>query len=152
MKMKRPTSNPYGYSVDRLARPLNLFYCVYMALSDRELRLLAEMEQALSADDPALVSTLSGTRRRGPGAAIGVVALIVGIATLFAGLIAQVTAVGVVGFVFALIGVIVLANAISAAASNGPRQSPFAKGPRGKGFGKGFTQGFEDRWDQRNNG
>lgn len=123
-----------------------------MALSDRELRLLAEMEQALSADDPALVSTLSGTRRRGPGAAIGVVALIVGIATLFAGLIAQVTAVGVVGFVFALIGVIVLANAISAAASNGVRQSPFAKGPRGKGFGKGFTQGFEDRWDQRNNG
>ncbi len=123
-----------------------------MALSDRELRLLAEMEQALSADDPALVSTLSGTRRRGPGAAIGVVALIVGVATLFAGLIAQVTAVGVVGFVFALIGVIVLANAISAAASNGARQSPFAKGPRGKGFGKGFTQGFEDRWDQRNNG
>jgi hypothetical protein len=123
-----------------------------MALSDRELRLLAEMEQALSADDPALVSTLSGTRRRGPGAAIGVVALIIGIATLFAGLIAQVTAVGVVGFVFALVGVIVLANAISAAASNGARQSPFAKRPRSKGFGKGFTQGFEDRWDQRNNG
>jgi hypothetical protein len=129
-----------------------MFYCVGMALSDRELRLLAEMEQALSADDPALVSTLSGTRRRGPGAAIGVVALIVGVATLFAGLIAQVTAVGVVGFVFALVGVIVLANAISAAASSGARQSPFAKRPRGKGFGKGFTQGFEDRWDQRNNG
>lgn len=123
-----------------------------MALSDRELRLLAEMEQALSADDPALVSTLSGTRRRGPGAAIGVLALIVGIATLFAGLIAQVTAVGVVGFVFALVGVIVLVNAISAAASNGARQSSFTKRPRGKGFGKGFTQGFEDRWDQRKNG
>jgi hypothetical protein len=129
-----------------------MFYCVYMALSDRELRLLAEMEQALSADDPALVSTLSGTRRRGPGAAIGVVALIVGIATLFAGLIAQITAVGVVGFIFALVGVIVLANAISAAAANGARPSAFAKRPRGKGFGKGFTQGFEDRWDQRNNG
>ena len=123
-----------------------------MALSDRELRLLAEMEQALSADDPALVSTLSGTRRRGPGAAIGVVALIVGIATLFAGLIAQITAVGVVGFIFALVGVIVLANAISAAAASGARPSAFAKRPRGKGFGKGFTQGMEDRWDQRNNG
>lgn len=123
-----------------------------MALSDRELRLLAEMEQALSADDPALVSTLSGTRRRGPGAAIGVVALIVGIATLFAGLIAQVTAVGVVGFIFALVGVIILANAISAAASSGARQGSLTKRPRGKGFGKGFTQGFEDRWDQRNNG
>jgi Protein of unknown function (DUF3040) len=129
-----------------------LFYCVYMALSDRELRLLAEMEQALSADDPALVSTLSGNRRRGPGAAIGVVALIVGIATLFAGLIAQVTVVGVIGFIFALVGVIVLANAISAAAASGARPAAFAKRPRGKGFGKGFTQGFEDRWDQRNNG
>jgi hypothetical protein len=129
-----------------------MFYCVYMALSDRELRLLAEMEQALSADDPALVSTLSGTRRRGPGAPIGVVALIVGIATLFAGLIAQVTVVGVIGFIFALVGVIVLANAISAAAASGARPSAFAKRPRGKGFGKGFTQGMEDRWDQRNNG
>ena len=123
-----------------------------MALSDRELRLLAEMEQALSADDPALVSTLSGTRRRGPGAAIGVVALLVGIATLFAGLIAQVTVVGVVGFIFALVGVIVLANAISAAAASGARPSAFARRPRCKGFGKGFTQGMEDRWDQRNNG
>jgi hypothetical protein len=123
-----------------------------MALSDRELRLLAEMEQALSADDPALVSTLSGTRRRGPGAAIGVVALIAGIATLFAGLIAQITIVGVIGFIFALVGVMVLTNAISASASNGARQSLFTKRPRGKGFGKGFTKGFEDRWDQRNNG
>jgi hypothetical protein len=123
-----------------------------MALSDRELRLLAEMEQALSADDPALVSTLSGTRRRGPAAAIGVVALIVGIATLFAGLIAQLTIVGVIGFIFALVGVIIVANAIAAAASNGARQGSFAKGSREKKFGKGFTQGFEDRWDQRNNG
>ena len=65
-----------------------------MALSDRELRLLAEMEQALSADDPALVSTLTGARRRGPGAGLGAAALIIGIATLFGGLIAQATLVG----------------------------------------------------------
>ena len=123
-----------------------------MALSDRELRLLAEMEQALSADDPALVSTLSGTRRRGPAAAIGAVALLAGIVTLFAGLIAQATIVGVIGFIFALVGVIILAKAISTALSNGVGQGSFAKRPRGKGFGKGFTQGMEDRWDQRNNG
>ena len=35
-----------------------------MALSDREQRLLAEMEEALSADDPRLVSTLNGTATR----------------------------------------------------------------------------------------
>jgi len=125
-----------------------------MALSDRELRLLAEMEQALSADDPALVSTLSGARRRGPAAAIGAVALIVGIVTLFAGLIAQATVVGVIGFIFALVGVIILANAISSAVSSSAGPGAFAKRPRakGKGFGRGFTQGMEDRWDQRNNG
>ena len=126
-----------------------------MALSDRELRLLAEMEQALSADDPALVSTLSGKGRRGPRAAIGVAAVIVGMATLFGGLIAQATLVGVVGFVIALVGVIILINAISALAK-GDRPSGLANGARRKGFGKGFRKGFtkglEDRWDQRNNG
>lgn len=124
-----------------------------MALSDREQRLLAEMERALSADDPALVSTLSGARRRGPGAAIGVVALITGIATLFGGLIAQATLVGVAGFVIALAGVITLINALTGLAKGarstdgGARRKNF-----GKGFTKGFTKGMEDRWDQRNNG
>jgi hypothetical protein len=122
-----------------------------MALSDRELRLLAEMEQALSADDPGLVSTLSGTRRRGPGAAIGVAALIVGIATLFGGLVAQATFVGVAGFVIALVGVIILINALTAVAK-GARPAGSAGGARRKPFGKGFTKGLEDRWDQRNNG
>lgn len=119
-----------------------------MALSDREQRLLAEMEQALSADDPALVSTLSGARRRGPGAAVGVAALILGVATLFAGLIAQATLVGVAGFVIALVGVITLINAI-AAGTAGARP---AKSARRRSFGKGLTKGLEDRWDQRNNG
>ena len=119
-----------------------------MALSDRELRLLAEMEQALSADDPALVSTLTGARRRGPGAAIGVAALIIGIATLFAGLIAQATLVGVAGFVIALVGVIALINAIA----SGVKGVRPAKGARRLNLGKGLTKGFEDRWDQRNNG
>lgn len=124
-----------------------------MALSDREQRLLAEMEQALSADDPALVSTLSGTRRRGPGAALGVVALIIGIATLFGGLIAQATLVGVAGFVIALAGVITLINALSGLAKGArPADGGARRKNFGKGFTKGFTKGMEDRWDQRNNG
>ncbi|MEY4036813.1 MAG: hypothetical protein RL201_194 [Actinomycetota bacterium] len=122
-----------------------------MALSDRELRLLAEMEQALSADDPGLVSTLTGARRRGPGAAIGVATLIIGIATLFGGLIAQATLVGVAGFVIALVGVIILINALTSLAK-GARPAGSTNGARRKGFGKGFTKGLEDRWDQRNNG
>ena len=122
-----------------------------MALSDRELRLLAEMEQALSADDPALVSTLSGTRRRGPGAAIGVVALLVGIATLFAGLIAQLTLVGVGGFLVALVGVILLINGVTTRSSKFGKDGGSPKRAR-RSFNQGFTKGMEDRWDQRNNG
>ena len=134
--------------MNQLAPGEILFYCGDMALSDRELRLLAEMEQALSADDPALVSTLTGARRRGPGAAIGAAVLIIGIATLFAGLIAQATLVGVAGFVIALVGVIALINAIA----SGVKGARPAKGARRLNLGKGFTKGFEDRWDQRNNG
>ena len=122
-----------------------------MALSDRELRLLAEMEQALSADDPGLVSTLSGARRRGLGPAIGVAALVIGIATLFAGLIAQVTLLGVAGFVIALIGVVIVINALTSVAK-GARPDASTGRARRKSFGKGFTKGLEDRWDQRNNG
>jgi hypothetical protein len=117
-----------------------------MALSEREQRLLAEMEAALSADDPGLVQTLNGGRRSGPGVVIGAVALIVGIATLFAGLIAQLTAVGVSGFIFALVGVVILINALSAQVASALRPS---KGP--KRARRSFTQGFEDRWEQRGN-
>ena len=133
----------------QLAAKSEMFYCGDMALSDREQRLLAEMEQALSADDPALVSTLTGARRRGPGAAIGVAALIAGIATLFAGLIAQQTIVGVVGFVIALVRVIALINAVTSQVAGAKVDRP--RGAR-RSFGKGFTRGLEDRWDQRNNG
>ena len=125
-----------------------MFYCGRMALSEREQRLLAEMEEALSVDDPRLVSTLNGSRTR-IGASIGIAIAFVlgGFSILFAGLIAQLTLVGVGGFVVALVGVILLINGLANAGANG--KSP--KRAR-RSFGQGFTKGLEDRWDQRNNG
>ena len=109
-----------------------MFYCGDMALSDREQRLLAEMEEALSADDPRLVSTLNGSNSRvGASIGIAIAALLGGFAILFAGLVAQLTLVGVGGFLVALVGVILRAR---------------------RSFTQGFTKGMEDRWDQRNNG
>jgi hypothetical protein len=120
-----------------------------MALSEREQRLLAEMEEALSADDPRLVSTLSGSTTRF-GASIGIaVALVLGgFSILFAGLIAQLTLVGVGGFILALVGVILLINGL---ASAGAKSANAPKRAR-RSFNQGFTKGLEDRWDQRNNG
>jgi hypothetical protein len=120
-----------------------------MALSEREQRLLAEMEEALSVDDPRLVSTLNGSRTR-VGASIGIaIALLLGgFSILFAGLIAQLTLVGVGGFVVALVGVILLVNHFAGAGSKSGKSPKRAR----RSFGQGFTKGLEDRWDQRNNG
>ncbi len=126
-----------------------MFYCGPMALSEREQRLLAEMEEALSVDDPRLVSTLNGSRTR-IGASIGIAIAFVlgGFSILFAGLIAQLTLVGVGGFVVALIGVILLINGLANAGSKAGKSPKRAR----RSFGQGFTKGLEDRWDQRNNG
>jgi len=122
-----------------------------MALSDREQRLLAEMEEALSADDPRLVSTLSGTTTRfSASIGIAIAAILGGFSILFAGLIAQLTLVGVGGFVVALVGVILLINGLTKRTSKfGQAGSP--KRAR-RSFTQGFSKGMEDRWDQRNNG
>ena len=126
-----------------------MFYCGHMALSEREQRLLAEMEEALSVDDPRLVSTLNGSRTR-IGASIGIAIAFVlgGFSILFAGLIAQLTLVGVGGFVVALIGVILLINGLANAGSKAGKSPKRAR----RSFGQGLTKGLEDRWDQRNNG
>ena len=126
-----------------------MFYCGHMALSEREQRLLAEMEEALSVDDPRLVSTLNGSRTR-IGASIGIAIAFVlgGFSILFAGLIAQLTLVGVGGFVVALIGVILLINGLANAGSKACKSPKRAR----RSFGQGFSKGLEDRWDQRNNG
>jgi hypothetical protein len=120
-----------------------------MALSEREQRLLAEMEEALSVDDPRLVSTLNGSRTR-IGASIGIAIAFVlgGFSILFAGLIAQLTLVGVGGFVVALVGVILLINGLANAGSKAGKSPKRAR----RSFGQGLTKGLEDRWDQRNNG
>jgi hypothetical protein len=120
-----------------------------MALSEREQRLLAEMEEALSADDPRLVSTLNGSRTRiGASIGIAIALLLGGFSILFAGLIAQLTLVGVGGFIVALVGVILLINGLAGAGSKAGKAPKRAR----RSIGQGFTKGLEDRWDQRNNG
>ena len=129
-----------------------MFYCGDMALSDREQRLLAEMEEALSADDPRLVSTLSGTPTRfSASIGIAIAALLGGFAILFTGLVAQLTLVGVGGFIVALIGVVLLINGLTTRKSSFGNGAGSPKRAR-RSFTQGFTKGMEDRWDQRNNG
>lgn len=96
-----------------------------MALTDREKKLLAEMEAALATDDPGLQSTLAGKTLTQPRIATGALAALLlilgGIAILFTGLIAKITAVGVAGFLIALFGTVALLRSISRISLQGPR-------------------------------
>ena len=120
-----------------------------MPLSEHERRLLAQMEEALAADDPRLVSAMSGTsgvsRNR---LGLGVALLIAGLATLFGGLIAQITIVGLGGFLIALTGSILMYRAITSPGALVPASSQGSeKAPRAR---KKLGDRLQDRWDQRN--
>ena len=115
-----------------------------MSLSDRERKLLAEMEQALSADDPRLSSTLTGTRTF-PGRTrtlTGVGALLSGLAIILGGLISQTVPVGILGFLIALTGLI---TELSAVGGIGKGVKGAAQAPN-----SGLRSRLEDRWDKRN--
>ena len=80
-----------------------------MPLSDREKRLLEEMEAALLTEDPRLVSALSSKAPVSPSRnriMVGGGLVLLGLITLFGGLISQITPVGILGFIIALSGVI----------------------------------------------
>jgi hypothetical protein len=123
-----------------------------MPLSEHERRLLAQMEEALAADDPRLVSAMSGSsgisRNR---LGLGVALVIAGLAILFGGLIAQITIIGLGGFLTALTGSILIFRAVTApgalvsAAPKGSAQGPGARTPRKK-----LGDRLQERWDQRN--
>jgi hypothetical protein len=107
------------------------------------------MEEALAADDPRLVSAMSGSsaisRNR---IVLGIALVLLGIVTIFGGLIAQVTLVGLAGFLLALTGSVLIYRAVSvpgalvAATGKGATKAPRAR--------KKFGDRLQDRWDQRN--
>lgn len=117
-----------------------------MALSDHERRLLAEMEAALEADDPRLVSTMTGKVRTKQGGRIfqGGLLLLAGMAIVLGGLIAQIVPVSLIGFLVALTGVVfVISNLGALGGARSGNKSPKPKKTP-------WTDRMEQRWDRRN--
>lgn len=129
----------------KVARAKVLFYCVNMSISDRERRLLAEMEAALATDDPRLESRLAGNTLTPtkPRLLVGVISIIAGIAILFTGLISKTTPLGAAGFLVALVGVIVTARSISSLSLGAPRE---------KKARTSLSARLEERWNRRDFG
>jgi hypothetical protein len=113
-----------------------------MPLSDREKRLLEEMEAALLTEDPRLVSALSSKGPVSPSRnriMAGAGLILLGLVTLFGGLISQVTPIGILGFVIALAGVITAISSIS----------PMVRGPRKASSRTNMSARLEQRWENR---
>lgn len=122
-----------------------MFYCGLMPLSEREEKLLAQMEKALLADDPRLVSALTGaptkSSRRNLGLAVAL--FFAGFAGVLAGVFSKTAPISWVGFIVSLTGASILANGLKA------KVSALASGQRpSKPVKKGFKERMEDRWDK----
>ncbi len=118
-----------------------------MALSEEEQRLLAQMEEALAAEDPKLASTLRGTttrrlhRRR---AALAGVGFLIGIACLIGGMQLS-PALSIAGFVIMLAASVIAVTSWrhvgDATASDSSSRSPQGE--------KAFMDKMEERWRRR---
>lgn len=141
-----------------------------MPLSEEELRLLEQMERALSEEDPKFVSTLRGTslrqiaRRR--AIASGVV-FVAGVAVMMGGAVSSYWPVGVAGFVVMLASATVFMTALRHRSApetamvshpsglgviSGGRAAKAGRAPR-SGRSGGRSHGFMDtlrlRWRRR---
>jgi hypothetical protein len=115
-----------------------------MPLSDHERQVLADMEAALVKEDPKLVSTFSGLPKGGKGFTVAALALLGGMAVLVGGLVAKSVIVGVLGFIIALVGLVIGINALPKA------EEIAAKGPKvSKGKRSSWADRMNERWDNR---
>lgn len=130
-----------------------------MPLSDHEQKLLAQMEQALYAEDPKFATTLTG-RQRGVGsvsrALVAVASVAVGLTLIIVGISIDQLWVSVIGFVVMFGGVVF---AVAAPASRTvPADTPTKGGSRGARSGpsprakSSFVQRMEERWERRADG
>ena len=127
-----------------------------MPLSDREKRLLDEMEAALLTEDPRLVSALSASPLTPSKNRIikGVALLLLGLVTVLAGIISKTAPIGIVGFIIALTGVITVISSFSASgkARSLSKNSNSSKTPKNTSkLRDRLDKRWDQRWDERNN-
>lgn len=123
-------------------------------LSEEEARLLHQLEQSLAAEDPDLASTLRGSKQRARNrkvAALAVLGFVAGIGILFAGAVATLTYVGVLGFVAMLVSAYFFVTAWRNGIG-GPDDTPASPSPSGRKPSTSFVDRMEERWQRRQDG
>ena len=122
-----------------------------VALSDREQKLLEQMEKALYAEDPKFASSL---RRSGltiaPGerrhVIFGLVALLGGLALVFGSVVSKTVIIGIPGFLLVLTGFVFIARGLQEPVS---AATPTPKKVRNRTKNSNLMSRLEERWQQR---
>lgn len=125
-----------------------------MALSEREQKLLEQMEQALYAEDPRFATRIRSHGDRGAKRRmlVGILAVIVGLGLVFLGVLGQAIWLGAVGFAVMVAGGV---WAFAPARKSGPvglvqgDGSTAARAAKTRKSGQGFMNKLEERWDRR---
>ncbi|PXA67439.1 DUF3040 domain-containing protein [Cryobacterium arcticum] len=124
-----------------------------MPLSEQEQRLLEEMERSLYHNDAEFVASVGGTRLRPNYRSIvlGVLAGVVGIATLVAGVAMQQLWLGIVGFIIMFGGVLLAITPGRTARATRPSAGSSSRPTQARSQ-QGFMDKLNDRWDRRQDG
>lgn len=125
-----------------------------MPLSEREQKLLEQLEQQLSADDPRFASNMSETGRSSfstRNLIIGAIAAVVGLGVLLWGVSSQLIWLGVIGLAVTAGGIYVATTSpkpSKKAVSGDDAASPEPAGAGGR-RPSGFMDDLEQRWEER---
>lgn len=132
-----------------------------MPLSEHEQKLLAQMEQALYAEDPKFATTLTG-RARGIGsvfrASVGLGSVVIGLGLIIVGITVEQIWLSVIGFVVMFAGIVfaVAAPGASTDRAKGKNKGKGKQGPAGRRRTppgrSSFVQRMEQRWEKRAEG
>lgn len=121
-----------------------------MPLSEYEQRVLAQMEQQLSSDDPKLAESFSGSApapgsRSASRVGLGALMAVLGLGVIIVGLAQGLSWLGIIGFLVMFGGVLFsLSRGKGAPTAGGAaKQAPRAQGP------SPFMTRLDERWDRR---
>jgi hypothetical protein len=122
-----------------------------VALSEREQRLLEEMERNLYQNEADIVSTLGATSRQVNyrAVAIGTVVAVAGLGLMLWGVSSSIVLLGVAGFLVAFAGAMV---ALAVPGKPRPEKAAPSAGSRSARGTGSFMDQLNERWDQRRRG
>lgn len=117
-----------------------------MALSEREQRLLEEMERNLLQHDTDVVAPGANRGLSYGTLALGVIVAIVGFGAVIAGLALRIPLIGIAGFAIVVVGILVAMRRTVPDEPSAAADPPKASGGKPR---TSFLSSMEDRWDRR---